>query len=231
MAREYISWLGLFTQSKKGISILISANIFTYLERLADETYLADNLCVLLANTMNYNMGEETQKLLRAWSTKGSKELIMYIIEHLSSLYRDDPKNFSFWCIDILTTLIYSKEKEIILKSLSVIEEVCENEEYMHCILNKWPKFDKLILGGDSFLAKFLWTEAGIKFFEEHKWIDKAIQRWVDTENNNYAELADEYIQNELNKNTLTSEDSNLQLYIPPDCPLDIHDNVFFTNK
>jgi len=228
MSREYLSWLGLFTQSKNGIELLRKSDIFTHLKKLADQSGLCDYLCMIIINSFDYRSDDEPRNLLQLWIEKGSSDLILYIIEHLRILYRSGLNTFSSWCIDILVTQIYSKDVQIALKALNVLKEVCENEDLMHALLNKWPQIDKLQLGGDSFLARFLRDEVGIKFFQEFDWIDGAIKRWMSKGNVEYVELIEKTIYTELNIKDLTTKDDNLQLHIPIDCPLDVRNDVFF---
>ncbi len=228
MAREYVSWIGLFTQSKNGIELLRNSDVFNQLKKLADHSGLSDYLCMIIINSFDYRSDDEPRNILQLWMENGSSDLVLYIIEHLRILYRSGLNTFSSWCIDILVTQIYAKDVQIALKAISVLKEVCENDELMHALLTKWPQIDKLQLGGDSFLARFLRTETGVKFFQEFNWIDGAIKRWVDKGNLDYVELIERTIYTELNIKDLTTKEDNLQLHIPVDCPLDVRNDVIF---
>ena len=226
MSREYLSWLGLFTQSKAGIELLRSGDIFSHLKKLADPSGTCDSLCTIIINSFDYRSDDEPRNLLQLWINKGSKDLILYIIEHLRILYRSGLNTFSTWCVDILVSEIYDKDLEIALKALDVIKEVYENEEVMYAILSKWPQVDRLELGGDDFIARFLRTEGGIKFFKEFDWINGAIKRWLEKVDLDYVEVIEKNIYNELNIKNTINKDDNLQLHIPIDCPLDIRSDV-----
>ena len=226
MAREYVSWLGLFTQSKNGIELLRNSDVFLQLKKLADPSGLSDYLCMIIINSFDYRSDDEPRNLLQLWMEKGSKDLVLYIIEHLRILYRSGLNTFSSWCIEILVTQIYAGDIQIALKALNVLKEVCENQDVMHALLDKWPQIDKLQLGGDSFLARFLRTEKGTKYLQEVIWIDGAIKRWLTKGNVEYVELIEKTIYTELNIKDMTTKDDNLQLHIPVDCPLDVRNDV-----
>jgi hypothetical protein len=226
MSREYLSWLGLFTQSKNGIELLRKYDIFTQLAKLAESSGICDYLCMIIINCFDYRSDDEPRNLLQLWIQKGSKDLVLYISEHLRILYRSGLTTFSSWCIDILVTQIYSMDAQITLKALNVLKEVCENDEIMCALLNKWPQLDKLQQGGDSFLARFLRIERGVKFFEECSWIEGAMSRWMGKGNVEYVELIEKSIFTELNIKDLTTKDDNLQLHIPIGCPLDVRNDV-----
>jgi hypothetical protein len=95
----------------------------------------------------------------------------------------------------------------------------------MKDLLNKWPQIDKLELGSNYFLAKLSQTEDGIAFLQEGSWIDNAIKRWLNTENNNYIEHIEQIIQTELSTSNI--EQSSIKLYTAIDSSLDIRNNVF----
>lgn len=224
MAREYFSWLGLFTKAKDCIDLLEGLDIFSYLRRLADPSGLNDHLCVLVINNFDYTF-EAPRNLLQLWIERGSTNLILYILEHLRIIYKNSQENFSQWCIDILVTQIYADREVIAMKALSVIEEVCESTVLIQAILNKWPQIDKLQLGGDLFLAKFLRIDEGVKYFQEFSWIDGAIERWMQSGNRNFVEAAEMAIYKEINVTSSDTKDS-LQFHVPPDCPLDVRNDV-----
>ena len=181
---------------------------------------------MIVINSFDYRSDDEPRNLLQLWMEKGSSDLILYIIEHLRILYRSGLNTFSSWCIDILVTQIYAKDAQIALKTLNVLKEVCENVDVMHSLLNKWPQIDKLQLGGDSFLARFLRTDVGVRFFQEFDWIEGAMKRWMGKGNVEYVELIEKTIYTELNIKDSTNKDDNLQLHIPVDCPLDVRNDV-----
>ena len=227
MAREYLSWLGLFTQSKAGIELLRNSEIFVHLRKLADPSGICDCLCMIIINNFDYRSDDEPRNLLQLWINSGSKDLILYIMEHLRILYRSGLNTFSSWCVEMLVTEIYNKDYEIVMKALDVLKEVYENEEIMCALLNKWPQAEKLQLAGDAFIARFLKTEVGVKFFQEFDWIDGAIKRWMEKGNLDYVELIERTIYKELNVKTSTNKGDTLQLHVPIDSPLDIRNDVF----
>jgi len=234
MSRECVSWLGIFTESKDGIELLRKANIFSLMEKLGDNSGITDHLCIILINSFDYRYTEEPKNILRLWIEKASKELILYIIEHLRTLYRSKLNLFSTWCIEILVTQINSTDKEIVLKALSVLEEICEDKELIKDFLSKRPQIDKLELGGDPFLANLSQTKDGIRFLQEcsireDKWIDNAIKRWLNTESSNYAEHVEQAIQSKLSMSN--AEQSSIELYTAIDCSLDIRNNVLLINR
>lgn len=228
MAREYLSFLGLFTQSKNGLELLKQSGIFTFLKKLADKSGLCDYLCVIIINCLDYRSDEEPRNLLLLWIENGSNDLLLYILEHLRILYRSGLTTFSSWCIDILLKQISSPEPQIAMKALNVLKEVCANDDLMHALLSRKPSLEKLQLGGDPFLARFLRTEIGVKFCQDCGWLDGGIKRWLQKGNQEYVELIERTIYSELNIKDLTSKDDNLQLHIPIDCPLDVRNDVIF---
>jgi hypothetical protein len=104
MSRECVSWLGLFTETKDGIELLCNTNIFSRIEKLGDSSGIPDHLCIILINSFDYRYAEEPKNILRLWIEKASKELVLYIIEHLRRLYRSRLNLLSTWCIEILVT-------------------------------------------------------------------------------------------------------------------------------
>lgn len=231
MAREYISWLGLFTENKGGLEVLRNLGIFTVLQKLAEPFGLLDYLCVIIVGSFSFSFDDEPRIIFQLWLQKGSVDLVLFMLEHLRVFYRSGAENFSSWCIDILVTEIYSSEVQIAQKALNVLKEICEDEELMRAFLRKWPQLDQLKLGGDLFLARFLRTDIGIDYLQECSWIEPAIHRWINEGNANYVDQIEKAIFQGLNFESEVSKNDALQLHIPIDSPLDIRDDVKFNNK
>jgi len=226
MIREYISWLGLFTQNKKAFKLLSTSNILNYLEKLADTYCLSDHICMLITSVFNYSSEKEPRDLLRAWTQKGSKDLILYIIEHIRTLYRNKVNGFELWCVDILVELINGKDNDIVLRALDVLNEICEEKQLLYEVLSKQPQIDKLQLAGDELLIKLLCTEPGVKYLQNVDWIDGAVKKWIERGNNEYAESTERAIYTELNANTSNTIEGSLLLYIPSSWILNIRNDV-----
>ena len=165
--------------------------------------------------------------ILQLWIEKASKNLALYIIEHLMIVWKIQLNKCPTWCVDILVTQIYATDKEIVLKALNALSEICENKELMKDLLNKWPQIDKLEIGGDSFLIKLLRSEDGINFLQEVNWVETAIERWLKEENINYAMHIEKSIATRQNSSSENIAENCLQFYFPDYPSLNIKDNVY----
>ena len=61
-------------------------------------------------------------------------------------LFRFELKDFSKWGIDLLVTKLNNKEEFISLKALNVIEEMTQDPEIMHIVIERWPKVFFIII-------------------------------------------------------------------------------------
>ena len=226
MSREYLSWLGLFTESKKGIEMLQKSEIFTALRKLGDLYGTSNYLCTILVNAFDYRAEDEPRQILQLWMEQGSKDLVLYIIEHLRVLYRSGLSSFSVWCVNLLLAKVLTADTLTALKALEVLREACDSDDNLLALIKSNPPLEKLQLGGDGFLAQFLRLEVGTKFLWESGWLENAMRRWMQKGNMEYVELIEKTIYMELNVKDLTTKDDNLQLHIPIQCPLDIRNDV-----
>ena len=177
-----------------------------------------------MINSFDFEVSEDTRNILQVWLEKGSKSLKLYIIDHIHLLYQTGLPNFSSWCIDLLVTHLYSADEEIISKVIIVLKEVCESKEMMVILISRWPQIST-ITHGEEFLIKFLRTTRGFLFLTEWKWVNSAMERWMDKGNEEYVEKIEHNIYKGLIGNSPPKEDA-FQFTIPTSPFLNIWQNV-----
>jgi len=99
MLREYLSWLGLFTTSKDGISLLRDFKITEHLQALIDSNGQYDHFCQIVLQSFDYGFQGPTRDLLESWLFKSSPNLAKSITEVFRMLFRSGLNDFSQWCM------------------------------------------------------------------------------------------------------------------------------------
>jgi len=137
MLREYLSWVGLFTTSKDGISLLREFKITDHLQALIDSNGQYDHFCQIILQSMEYGFVGPTRQLLESWIYKSSPNLAKYITEIFRNLFRSGLNDFSQWCMQFLYQMVISSNEEVSQSAFSVLEEVCCDPSSMKYFLDR----------------------------------------------------------------------------------------------
>ena len=88
----------------------------------------------------------------------------------------------------MLVTKLYSEE-EISLKSLSVIEEITHDPEYMNIVITLWPKLLDIGKNGNNFLIKLLSIQPGYEYLTNvNNWTLNELEKWKNEGNADYLD-------------------------------------------
>ena len=189
MIREYICWIGLLSMSKVGLELLNEFQILQSLTAFVTKTGEKDHILTLIIFNLDYKNEGEARNFLQYCLENGSKGLIKSGIELLRLLYRSELNDFAKWGLPLLCTMLYRSEQEFSLLALNVIEEVCQDKEYMHAFLSRGPKFTSLGKNGNNFLITLLSIKQGFEYLTNvTNWIEAEMERWKETENREYVQ-------------------------------------------
>ncbi|CAD8139168.1 unnamed protein product [Paramecium pentaurelia] len=192
MIREYISWIGLFSCSKSGQTILENTGIFTILKDYILESGIRDHLLIHLIHSFDYGKQSQARVFFSNCLENGSNTLIKACLDFIRLLYRSELHDFNIWAIDLLINCL-NKTDDIGLKALSVIEEVTQDIENANRFLEKVDIHRLLQLCQKCESQLIIMLLSHKKGFEKiykdlNEYLLNEIERWKQSECENYIE-------------------------------------------
>ena len=92
MLREYFSWIGLFTNTKKGAELLIEHKIFNLLKKYISKNGFRDHILRVILLCINYTVHSASKDLLTQCLADGSVEIRKVAMTVIRFLYRSENK-------------------------------------------------------------------------------------------------------------------------------------------
>jgi rapamycin-insensitive companion of mTOR len=97
MLREYLSWIGLFTQSKNGLELLSKHKIFGILKKFVTKGGTRDHILRTVLLSINYSTNKKSRDLLIFCLNNGSIEMKKMSMTVLRLLYRVEMDDLLVW--------------------------------------------------------------------------------------------------------------------------------------
>ncbi|KAL4497964.1 hypothetical protein ABPG72_014821 [Tetrahymena utriculariae] len=193
MIREYISWIGLFSQMKQGQKLLEEAKIWDTLKNYVTiDKGKRDHILNLILYCLDYGKENNSREFLQFCLEKGSINLQKSCLELLRLLNRSEFIDFSKWGIELIVQkLDLNQNEDIRMKALSVAKEVTQEKQYLMEFLKKQPCLQDLGKEGDQFLITLLSSDLGFEYLskmsEQQNWVEEQMQRWKEQQNLDYV--------------------------------------------
>jgi hypothetical protein len=204
MLREFFSWIGLFTQSKAGVDLLIEQGIFETLKLLVKKSGSRDHLIRAVLLTLNYNFDGPKNFLVHCLSN-GSSGLRICCMTIVKLLHQSEMSDLLSWAREPVLKQVSTKYEPVIDAALSTIDLLASDENSLVKIL----KDSKILINKKTqpLLMKYLNTEDGFDYLHKDGWIERQMKEWLEVEMLKYVENFDkrtmEYLDstNENNQN------------------------------
>lgn len=128
MLRELFSWIGLFTQTKAGIDLLVELNILETLKTFVKKSGSRDHLIRAVLFTMNYSF-DQTKGLLVHCLNMGSPGLRISCLTVIKLLHKAEQSDLLVWVKEPVLKQINHKSDSVVDAALSTIDMLaCDNE-------------------------------------------------------------------------------------------------------
>lgn len=127
MLREFFSWIGLFTQTKQGIDLLVEQNIFETLKQFIKKSGSRDHLIRAVLFTMNYSF-DQTKNLLVHCLAAGSPGLRISGLTVIKLLHKAEQQDLLSWVRDPILKQLSHKCDQLVDAAVSTIETLTADE-------------------------------------------------------------------------------------------------------
>ncbi|XP_067933265.1 rapamycin-insensitive companion of mTOR-like [Watersipora subatra] len=122
----------------------------------------------------------------------------LYTADFMRALLRLGVPYFSNWCMELLITQLYDQSKDVAMRSLSVINEACENQTNLRSLINSRPSILHLGSLSSLLVTRYLSIPEGFEYLKSSNYLDDELKRWHETFNVRYTEVVDELLAQSL---------------------------------
>ena len=127
MLREFFSWIGLFTQSKQCLDLLVEFDFFGTLRQFVTKGGSRDHLLRTVLSTLNYNF-DQTKSFLIFCMNKGSPSLKISCLSVINLLHKAESPDLLTWVKDPILKLVDSEAENVVDAAISTIEILASDE-------------------------------------------------------------------------------------------------------
>lgn len=201
MSREYFTMLGILSRSENGLEILEKKSIFASLKTMCEESN-RDDLINLILTTLDYERVSQCHEILNIVLSSKSTVVRYLAIRHLRHLLRSGVSDFHNWGVDLLRGCLNDPDTKVKNLALQILDEAADDEKAMLRLINTKTILSDSGLGaqGRALQIRFLSLKAGFRFLKEINFIEKEMEKWIETENFNYVEQLEKKLTTVLNR-------------------------------
>ncbi|KAJ6245061.1 cytosolic regulator pianissimo [Anaeramoeba flamelloides] len=230
LTKEYFTLIGTLSTNKFGLDLLISTNIFKFLQQIV-ETKGRGDLALPIILSLDYNNSDITRMLLGKVLHSGSKLSKLQTIEHLKLLWRAGVNDFSEWAVTMLVYQLNDKDQDIVSAALDLIDECCSrsSRNFDNLVSCKPPDLEKFGVKGKNLLICVLSTENGLQYLKKIGYLEKQFIYWESKGCIDYVKDLEHYLtaifnidssssnnyNNNININNFDNN-NNQEVYLPP---------------
>ncbi|CAG8286021.1 unnamed protein product [Penicillium salamii] len=193
----YFAMLGVLSADANGLFMMERwhmLNMFYHIIELRDRN---DLIQTLLAN-MDYSRESHLRVMLSKALTIGSKEIRIFATRLLRK-YAVGDASFSpnvaignaEWVVKLLVTQLYDPEVTVCQVAVKILEEACNQRDYLEFVVKCRPSLDHLGEIGAPLLLRFLSTSVGYHYLDGLDYITQEMDDWFLGRNDSYVALVE----------------------------------------
>ncbi|EED20524.1 cytosolic regulator Pianissimo, putative [Talaromyces stipitatus ATCC 10500] len=188
----YFALLGVLSSDTKGIAMMERwhmANMFYHIIELKDRT---DLIQALLGN-MDFTLESHLRVLLSKALTAGTKDIRIFATKLLRkyAVGHHLAVNNVVWVVQMLVTQLYDPDISVCEIAVKILEEACNQREYLEYVVKCRPSLDHLGEIGAPLLLRFLSTSVGYHYLDGLDYITQEMDDWFLGRNDAYVALVE----------------------------------------
>ncbi|XP_064086614.1 rapamycin-insensitive companion of mTOR-like [Macrobrachium nipponense] len=188
-SQHYFLLLGRLSHTQKGYDMLLRSGIFQQLLEIVSISN-SDMYAKLICTCLDYSIdGIYGRSIFNKILTGCQESARMYATQFLRTLVRAGADNFAHWGIEMLVGQLNDESRLVALAALDVLDEACDEEEYLESVLNSPPSVLHLGDRGQLLMAKLVSSPRGFRAYHEANFINTLLDKWATTYNYKYVRL------------------------------------------
>jgi hypothetical protein len=193
----YFAMLGTLSGDVNGLLMMERwhmLNMFYHIIELRDRN---DLIQTLLGN-MDYSRESHLRVMLSKALTIGSKEIRIFATRLLRKYAVGDVSlsphvaiGNAEWVVKLLVTQLYDPEVTVCQVAVKILEEACNQRDYLEFVVKCRPSLDHLGEIGAPLLLRFLSTSVGYHYLDGLDYITQEMDDWFLGRNDTYVGLVE----------------------------------------
>ncbi|XP_050686343.1 rapamycin-insensitive companion of mTOR-like isoform X3 [Eriocheir sinensis] len=179
-AQYYFLALGRLSRSDRGHEMLVKSGIIEQLQELVTVSQ-SDMYAKLVSTCLDYSVNELNRAILTKILTGCQESARLYGTQLLRAFIRVGAEDFSRWGVELLVGQLYDESRLVSLAALDVLDEACDNEEYLEAVLCAPPSVLHLGDRGQLLLVKLISSPRGFRTYQEANFINTLLDKWATT--------------------------------------------------
>ncbi|KAK8396470.1 hypothetical protein O3P69_005488 [Scylla paramamosain] len=187
-AQYYFLALGRLTHSAQGHEMLMKSGILEQLQELVSVSE-SDMYAKLVSTCLHYSGNKPNRAILTKILTGCQESARLYGTQLLRAFARVGAEEFAQWGMELLVGQLYDESRVVSLAALEVLDEACDNEEYLEAVLCAPPSVTHLGDRGQLLLVKLVSSPRGFRAYQEANFINTMLDKWATTYSYKYVRM------------------------------------------
>ncbi|KAF9885702.1 hypothetical protein FE257_012684 [Aspergillus nanangensis] len=193
----YFAMLGTMSGDANGLAMMERwhvLNMFYHIVELTDR----DDLVQTLLGNLDYTQESHLRVILSKALTTGSKEIRIFATKLLRKYaVGNEPLSTPMaianadWVVKLLVTQLYDPDVSVCQISVKILEEACNQRDYLEFVVKCRPSLDHLGEIGAPLLLRFLSTSVGYHYLDGLDYITQEMDDWFLGRNDAYVGLVE----------------------------------------
>lgn len=192
-SREYFLFLGVLSSDNVGDKILTLQNAYSYFNSLLTDT-THENIIKLLISSLQYSSYGPSREVLRQVLKRCSERCRLYATSFLRCLYRANVPEFIDWGTELISSQLYDKSNAVALEALNIMDEICDEPEYLKVVVNLGPSVLHMGERGAMLVCRFLAYPTRPNYLSDGTYLANELDRWWDSARSRYVEQVEELL-------------------------------------
>lgn len=193
----YFAMLGILSGDANGLLMMERWHMLNMFYHIIELQGRNDLIQTLLGN-MDYSRESHLRVMLSKALTIGSKEIRIFATKLLRKYAVGDAVvsphvaiGNAEWVVKLLVTQLYDPEVTVCQVAVKILEEACNQRDYLEFVVKCRPSLDHLGEIGAPLLLRFLSTSVGYHYLDGLDYITQEMDDWFLGRNDSYVGLVE----------------------------------------
>jgi rapamycin-insensitive companion of mTOR len=199
LSTGYFAMVGSLSQDPRGLVMMERLHIFNMFYHII-ELKDRDDLIQAIIGNLDFALDSHLRVMLSKVLTTGSKDMRIFATKLLRKYAVGNAPNVDVpttsvrsadWVIRLLVTQLYDPEVAVCEIAVKILEEACNQKDYLEYVVKCRPALDHLGEIGAPLLLRFLSTSVGYHYLDGLDYITQEMDDWFLGRNDTYVTLVE----------------------------------------
>ncbi|CAI8054557.1 Rapamycin-insensitive companion of mTOR [Geodia barretti] len=202
LARDYFLLLGTISYLRP--ALLEQCKAYGPLLDICNYQNRTD-LMKLVLSTLDFG-NVHCRVILSKLLTSTDKEMRLYATRHMRVLLRAKMPFFNSWGLELLVPQLYDLERRVALEAVEILDEACEEENFLEALLLQQPALLHLGEKGAAVFTRFISIRRGFTLLQKLMLFESLMEKWYSTYSKLYVYIVEERLAEALTSFKIVDE-------------------------